>query len=110
VNRTEKTLDFSACDSALYIVQEAFDSTGQWRALERFPDTFCGNSFHRVFLEPNEYWEFFALQRDGRFKTKLRFRLEPGGERGIAAGGGAVYSNEYDGSIDRAAFVQDIEP
>jgi hypothetical protein len=107
VNRTDKVMAFSACDSQLYIVQEALDGTGQWKRLETFPDTFCGNSFHRVFLEPNEYWEFFALPRDDSFKTKLRFRLEPGGERGIAEGGGALYSNEYEGSIDPAGFVQD---
>jgi hypothetical protein len=85
-------------------VQEALDSQGQWKPLERFPDTFCGNSFHRVFLESNENWEFFAIQRSGRFKTKLR--LEPGGEDSIAAGGGAVFSNEYEGSIDPSEFVR----
>jgi hypothetical protein len=106
INRTEKTLAFSACDSSLYIVQEALDSQGQWKPLQRFPDTFCGNSFHRVFLEPNEYWEFFAIQRSGRLNTKLRLRLEPGGEEGIAAGGGMLYSNEYEGSIDPSQFVR----
>jgi hypothetical protein len=95
VNRTEKVTDFAACDSRLYIVQEAVDSKGLWRALERFPETDCGDSFHRVFLEPEEYWEFYALPRQGSFKTKLRFRLEPGGEAGIAQGGGTVYSNEF---------------
>jgi hypothetical protein len=110
VNRTEKTMDFLACDSGLYIVQEALDREAQWKPLEQFPTTFCGNSFHRVFLESNEYWEFFAPPQDGRFKTKLRFRLEPGGERGIAARGGAVFSNEYGGSIDPGAFVRDVSP
>lgn len=55
VNRTGKTVDFAACDSSLFIVQEALDSKGRWKALERFPDSFCGNSFHRVFLEADEY-------------------------------------------------------
>ena len=106
INRTEKTVAFSACDSSLYIVQEALDRQGQWKSLERFPDTFCGNSYHRVFLESNEYWEFFAIQRSGSLKTKLRFRLEPGGEGAIAAGGGDLLSNEYDGSVDPTEFVR----
>jgi hypothetical protein len=111
VNRTEEVAGFSACDSRIYVVQEALDSTRQWKPLEQFPHTsFCGNSYHRVFLEPNEYWEFFALPRDGSFKTRLRFRLEQGGESGIAAGGKALYSNEYEGSIDPATFVQDAGP
>jgi hypothetical protein len=109
VNRTEKTMEFSACDSGLYVVHEALDRDGQWKPLERFPATFCGNSFHRVFLETNEYWEFFAVPRDGSFKTKLRFRLEPKGEQGIVAGGGTLHSNEYEGSIDPAAFVRDVK-
>ena len=106
INRTEKTMTFSACDSRLYVVQEALNNQGQWKPLERFPNTFCGNSFHRVFLGSNEYWKLFAMNRSGRFKTKLRFRLEPGGEEGIAAGGGALYSNEYEGSIDPSEFVR----
>jgi hypothetical protein len=106
VNRTEKVAEFSACDSRLYIVQEALDRTGQWKPLEKFPETFCGNSFHRVFLDVNEYWEFFGVPRDGSCATKLRFRLEPGGEPGIAQPGEGVYSNEYTGRIDPAAFVR----
>jgi hypothetical protein len=105
INRTDKRLEFSACDSSLYIIQEGLDSDGKWKPLEQFPDTFCGNSFHRVFLEANEYWEFFALDRQGKFKTKLRFRLESGGEPGIAAGRGSIYSNEYEGSIEKRAFL-----
>jgi hypothetical protein len=78
---------------------------GRWQSLERFPQTHCGNSFHRVFLSPGEYWEFYAPHRQGSLKTKLRFRLEPRGERGIAEGGGTLYSNEFDGSIYSAEFV-----
>jgi hypothetical protein len=97
VNRTGKTVGFSACDSRLYIVQEALLEDGRWQALEKFPETFCGNSFHRVFLESNEYWEFFAPCRVGWHRTKLRFRLVPGGEQALA-GGGTLLSNEFEGS------------
>jgi hypothetical protein len=98
-NRTDKVIAFAACDSRLYLVQEALTDFGQWRAVEQFPHTFCGNSYHRVFLEPGEYWELYALPQPGTFKTKLRYRLEPGGEQGIAKGGEAIYSNEFEGSI-----------
>ena len=100
VNRTGKTVAFSACDSALYIVQEALASDGQWKAVETFPETFCGNRFHRVFLESNEYWEFFAPHRHGWHQAKLRFRLEPKGEQG----GGTLVSNEYEGTIEPGAL------
>jgi hypothetical protein len=107
VNRTVEVVGFRACDSRLYIVQEAIDKAGQWKALEGVPHTFCGNSFHRVFLEPDQYWDFFALPPDGSFKTRLRFRLDLGEKRGIFERRGVLYSNEYEGSIDLAAFVQD---
>jgi hypothetical protein len=96
VNRTKEVAAFSACDSRLYIVQEALDQNGQWQALEGFPDTLCGNSFHRVFLEPEEYWDLYAPPRERSFKNKLRFRLESGGEAGIAQGAGTIYTNEIE--------------
>jgi hypothetical protein len=92
VNRTQTIQDFSACDSALCIVQEALGSDGQWRPLERLPSSFCGNSFHRVFLEPNEYWQMYGRLRRGSDTTRFRFRLDAGG-------GKYLYSNEYTGSI-----------
>jgi hypothetical protein len=107
VNRTQEMAVFCACDSRLYLVQEALDRRGRWRALERFPETSCGNSFHRVFLGREEYWDLYALPRAGSFKTKLRFRLEPRGEAAIAEGGQAVYSSEFEGSIQPSEFLQD---
>jgi hypothetical protein len=106
VNRTEKVVAFSACDSQLFLVEEALDRDGRWRTLERFPESICGNSFHRVFLEPEQYWDLSALPREGSFKTKLRFRLEKG-DKAIAEGAGTIYSNEFDGSISRSSFVAD---
>ncbi len=104
VNRTAETTSFAACDSGLYIVQEALNRRGEWQPLERFPDSFCGNSFHQVFLEPDEYWAFYAIPRVGGFKTKLRFRLERLGER--ANGAGIIVSDEYEGSVSPTAFVR----
>jgi len=110
VNRTEKVVEFAACDSSLYIVEERLDPNGQWRALETFPSAICGNSYHRVFLEPEEYWEFHVLPWHGGFRTRLRFRLEPGGEFGICRGGQAIYSNEFEGPSDPGAFTEEPGP
>jgi HEAT repeat protein len=96
VNRTGKTVPFEACDSCLYIVQEALDETGHWREIEEPPCAICGNSFHRVFLESGQFWEFAARRYDGSVKTKLRFRLDSDGEQSEAA---PVYSNEFTGRV-----------
>lgn len=98
INRTAGAVPFAACDSALSIICEAKDADGEWREIEALPQTSCGNSFHRVFLGPKQYWEFPARQYDGKILTKLRFRLDPGGGQPI------IYSNEFDGKVVAAQF------
>lgn len=101
VNRSHKTAAFLASDSSLFMAQEALDPQGQWRPIETVPAPFCGNSFHRVFLEPNQYWEFKARVYEGTFKTKLRFRLT-NGERDEDSR--PIFSNEFEGRIALAQF------
>jgi hypothetical protein len=93
VNRTGEAVPFAACDSMLMLVREAQDASGAWQEVEAPPQPICGNSFHRVFLGPGEYWEFPAREYAGPTKTKLRFRLDPG------AGRRAIYSNEFEGHV-----------
>lgn len=100
INRTSDIAAFSACDSCLYLVQEALDDKGRWREIEETPDAICGNSFHRVFIKANEYWEFKARTYTGSIKTKVRFRLDPGGENP----GQPIFSNEFAGHVAPAQF------
>jgi hypothetical protein len=104
VNRSREVISFSACDSFLNMRQEALDSDGNWRALESLPDSNCGNSSHRVFLKPGQYWEFPARRYDGPMKTKLRFCLN-----GVD-GRGPVYSNEFDGAVSAEQFKPPAPP
>jgi hypothetical protein len=99
INRTGETASFPACDSRLFLVQEARDSAGRWQAIEVLPESDCGNSFHRVFIKPNQYWQFPARVYGGPLKTKIRFRLDRGGE-------GVLYSNEFDGTVDAVQFQE----
>jgi hypothetical protein len=97
VNRTNREAEFPASDSRLSIVQEAQDSKGQWRPVEYLPSSSCGNSYHRVFLPANHYWEFSAPVYTGSLKTKLRFVLQ---------GKQPLYSNEFVGSVNPGQFTQ----
>jgi hypothetical protein len=99
VNRTSEAVPFAACDSSLSIVREAQDAGGVWREIESGPQAICGNSFHRVFLGPDQFWQFPAREYAGPTKTKLRFRLDPGGGRP------AIYSNEFDGQVTAAQLA-----
>lgn len=102
VNATGQKTQFSASDSRLNIVQEALDSDGKWKPVEYLPSSWCGNSYHTVFLGANEYWEFTAARFTGKFKTKLRFRLD---ERRSKNETTAIYSNEFEGGINKEQFT-----
>lgn len=98
VNRTNEVKKFAACDSCLYLVQEAQDEQGVWREIEDLPSAICGNSFHQVALKPGQFWEIKARAYHGPMKTKLRFRLDGSGE---SAEGEPIYSREFDGRISK---------
>ena len=100
-NATNQQVGFPASDSRLYIVQEAVDKTGKWRPIEYLPSSWCGNSHHTVILGPNEYWEFAAARYTGKFRTRLRFRLDRP-EAGTKKP--AIYSNEFQGSVNPNQF------
>lgn len=102
VNTTNSAKPFEASDSRLSIVQEAKDSQGKWRPIEYLYSSFCGNSYHKVFLGPNEYWSFAVPRYKGSFKTKLRFRLSTEKTN--------LLSNEFDGSINPRQFTAPKEP
>jgi hypothetical protein len=96
INRTRSELVLAASDSRIAIVQEALDEKGQWRPVEYLPSSWCGNSYHRVFLPAGHYWEFSAPRYSGTIKTKLRFVLQ---------GKQPVYSNVFDGTINAKQFT-----
>lgn len=97
INTTKEQIAFRAQDSRLSIVQEALDEKGKWRPIEYLTSSWCGNSYHSVFLEPNQYWEFSVPRYSGAFKTKLRFRMDEKDK---------VYlSNEFGGSINKEQYT-----
>lgn len=102
VNTTNSSKPFEASDSRLSIVQEALDKQGRWRPIEFFYSSFCGNSHHKVFLGPKEYWSFAVPRYKGTFKTKLRFRLSQEKTN--------LLSNEFEGSINPGQFTAPKEP
>jgi hypothetical protein len=98
VNRTGEIASFPACDSCLFLVREAVDGVGRWRAIETPPEAICGNSFHRVSLKPGQYWEFPARLYRGPVRTKVRFRLDQG------EGEPPIYSNVFEGEVAAVQF------
>jgi hypothetical protein len=96
-NATAETVSFSASDSRLSIVREAVDPDGAWKPIEYLPSSWCGNSYHCVFLPAGEAWRFTAPTYRGTIATRMRFVLRR--EKGAS-----IYSNEFPGSINPGQF------
>jgi hypothetical protein len=97
-NTTERRVAFAASDSRLRIVREALSPEGEWKAIEYLPSSWCGNSYHEVFLPPGHSWSFSAPVYAGAIETRMRFVLRGSSE------GEAIYSNEFPGAVNKEQF------
>jgi len=96
VNATRAGHHFEAQDLRINVVREALDPAGRWRPVEYLPDSWCGNSYHVMYLPPGRYWSFTAPVYAGAFLTRMRFVLEQPGLR--------LVSNEFAGSVNLEQF------
>jgi hypothetical protein len=97
VNTTDKPINITGIDSRICILIEALNDFYQWKPISFLPPTFCGNSYHKIVLDKNEYWDFKSPIFKGNYKTKLRYVLYLDRET-------CVYSNEIDASINKLQF------
>ena len=98
VNTSDSIVKLDAQDSRLYIWAEAFIDK-RWQAIEYLPSSWCGNSYHTIFLNNGEYWEFEIPKYDGKIKTKLRYVLAIGN-------GEYIYSNSIQASINKKQLTE----
>ena len=98
-NATPDTLILEAQDSRLNMYLQALDSTGNWRDIMYLPSSWCGNSYHKVFLAPGEFWDFTVPVMEGEIRTKLRVMLKT-----MLHEGTEFISNEFEAGINPAQF------
>ncbi len=98
VNTTGDLLSFPSSDGTVSIVQQAQDENGIWRAIERLPQSDCGNSHYPVYLPPGHFWRFEAPRYEGTLQTRLRFAIS-------LAGRAVLHSNCFDGSVNPEQFA-----
>ena len=98
INKSKDIVELNASDSRLYMIAEAFID-GKWKPIEYLPSSFCGNSYHRVLINPNEYWDFDVPRFSGKIKTKIRYRLGLENNK-------YIYSNEISASINKKQLTQ----
>jgi len=94
VNKSGDKIKLRASDSRLNIIAEAMDEKSEWYPITWLPSSDCGNSYHNVILDNNEYWTFDIPVFKGNFKTKTRYLL-------LLDQGKTVVSNEIAASINK---------
>jgi len=99
-NTSDKKITLNASDSRLNILLQAMDSNGKWQYIEYAPSSWCGNSYHNLYLETGEYWDFTIPEYEGCVKTKIRAVLAYSEGKKETF----VYSNTIVGSINPAQF------
>jgi hypothetical protein len=97
-NKSDSIVKLVASDSRLYVIAEVLYK-GEWKPIEYLPSSWCGNSYHDVFLKQNEYWEFIVPKFSGKIKTKIRYRLIIGKDK-------YIFSNEIDTSINKRQMTR----
>ncbi len=97
-NNSDTIVNLSASDSRLYVIAEVF-YRGKWRPIEYLPSSFCGNSYHKVYLNPNEYWAFEIPKFSGKKKVSLRYSLLVGKNE-------YIYSNKIPSSINKKQLTK----
>ncbi|NRA91188.1 MAG: hypothetical protein HRU26_00635 [Psychroserpens sp.] len=92
INGTSDIQALPAQDSRLYIKRQVFYK-GAWVDIEYLPSSWCGNSYHELFIKPYQYWEFVVPFLKGKIEAKFRFELYISDDL-------TVYSNEFEGSFN----------
>jgi hypothetical protein len=75
VNTTDSVVTLDASDSRLDVIAEALNSKNEWSPISYLPSSWCGNSYHTVKLDKDEYWSFDIPVFKGKIKTKMRYVL-----------------------------------
>ncbi len=99
VNNTDATVSLEAQDSRLNLKRQVFYNN-QWQDVEYLPSSWCGNSYHSVFIKPGQYWDFTAPCLSGKHQAMFRFELSVGKME-------KVYSDEFSGSFNRRQLIKE---
>lgn len=95
-NLSKKPLKVTREDHLLMMIQEAKDPDGQWRPIEHWIHSWCGNSYWVQDLPARSVLVASVPYYDGDFATQLRIKIKNGDI--------ISYSNAYEGNINLEQF------
>ncbi len=98
LNPTDSTISFECQDGQPRMIQEAKDMEGNWRPIEYWSFSFCGNSYGTYRLKPSQKIYFKIRKYNGPFLTSLRVKYIMNKEM--------KYSPNYWGMINLNQFIK----
>ncbi|HSY61534.1 MAG TPA: hypothetical protein VK796_06635 [Cytophaga sp.] len=91
-NKSDTVVALVASDGRLNVIAEVYYQN-KWQPIEYLLRSWCGNSYHKVYLKQDEYWVCIIPNYDGKLKVKLRYKL-------ILNKGKYIYSNAIQTQIN----------
>lgn len=98
LNPTDSTISFKCQDWQPRMIQEAKDKEGNWKPIEYWRFSTCGNSYGTCQLKSNQKIYFMIRKYNGPFLTKLRVKYLINDE--------IRYSPSYWGMINPNQFIR----
>ncbi len=95
-NTTADTLFLDNEDGRLTMIREARDASGEWKPIEYWNHSLCGNSFGQCIIPPGNLAVIKIPHYGGNYKTKMRLKCQ--------AGGKVYYSQTFVGRMNKAQF------
>ena len=75
-NNLEEKLILIPQDNSMYVIQEALNENKEWKPIEFFGYSTCGNSYDRKMdFIPNQIIELSSKKYQGSYSTKIRFKV-----------------------------------
>ncbi|MDG1260135.1 MAG: hypothetical protein P8H59_03980 [Flavobacteriales bacterium] len=88
-------------DGSLMMIVEAVDSDGDWKPIEYWSNSWCGNSYFNFMLPPNHMMMTRGIKCSGDFYTNCRMKLYNAKD--------SLISNEFHMSINETQFAKPLE-
>lgn len=95
-NTSKDTIHIDNQDGALFIIQEAKNKIGEWKPIEYWVYSTCGNSYAYTSLGPNDILVLKKVRYQGSFETEMRLKLRTNNK--------LVYSKPFKGSVNNEQF------
>lgn len=95
-NMSKDTIKIENQDGVIILIQEAKNKQGNWKPIEKWLYSFCGNSYGNYYLGKNDVLIIKKAHYQGSFKTDIRLKIKTNNK--------IIYSKPFKGSINLEQF------